>query len=88
MRGLVRTDKSAQKIAALGAIPYVGNLRDDESVNAAFEGVEAVYHLCPGLQPDEIEIVQRMIRTAQRAGVRLFGYHSVSYPQLPTVRFH
>jgi uncharacterized protein YbjT (DUF2867 family) len=88
VRGLVRTEAGAQKIAALGAVPHVGNLRDDASVTAAFEGVEAVYHLCPGLQPDEVEIAQRVIRAAQHAGVRLFGYHSVSYPQLPTVRFH
>jgi uncharacterized protein YbjT (DUF2867 family) len=29
-----------------------------------------------------------MIRFAKKAGVRLFGYHGVSYPQLPEVGFH
>lgn len=88
VRGLVRSDSSAAAVAALGAIPVVGNLRNEADIEVAFEGVDRVYHLCPGLQPDEVEITQRMIRSAKKAGVRLFGYHSVSYPQLPEVEFH
>lgn len=88
VRGLVRTDASAATIAALGAVPAIGNLRNEAQVAAAFEGVDRVYHLCPGIQPDDVEITQRMIRLSQKAGVRLFGYHSVSYPQLPEVAFH
>lgn len=88
VRGLARTEASAEAIAALGAVPFVGNLRDDAAVEAAFSGVTKVYHLCPGLQPDEVPIAKRMISAAKSAKVQLFGYHSVSYPQLPEVRFH
>lgn len=88
VRALVRSLSSADTVAKLGAIPIIGNLRNDDDVDAAFEGVDRVYHLCPGLQPDDVEITQRMIRSAKGARVALFGYHSVSYPQLPEVAFH
>ncbi len=88
IRALVRTPSSADIVAKLGAIPFIGNLRSDEDIDSAFEGVDRVYHLCPGLQPDDVEITQRMIRSAKRSRVKLFGYHSVSYPQLPEVAFH
>lgn len=88
VRGLVRSDASARAIEALGACAHVGDLRDSAAVEAAMDGVDRVYHLCPGLQPDEVEIVQRMLAAAKRAGVSLFGYHGVSYPQLPRIRFH
>ncbi|MGE0559544.1 MAG: SDR family oxidoreductase [Burkholderiales bacterium] len=88
VRGLVRSRKSAETIEALGAQAHVGNLRDKASLDAAFDGADRVYHLPPGLQPDEVDIARNVINAAQRAQVRLFGYHSVSYPQLPAVRFH
>lgn len=88
VRGLVRSRKSAETIEALGAQAHVGNLRDTASLDAAFDGADRVYHLPPGLQSDEVEIVRNVIGASQRARVRLFGYHSVSYPQLPAVRFH
>lgn len=88
VRALVRSPSSADTVAKLGAIPVIGNLRNDDDVDAAFEGVDRVYHLCPGLQPDDVEITQRMIRSAKDSRVKLFGYHSVSYPQLPEVAFH
>jgi uncharacterized protein YbjT (DUF2867 family) len=88
VRGLVRSKTSAATIEALGARAHIGNLRDVASLDAAFAAVDRVYHLPPGLQPDELDIAKNVIGAAQRARVRLFGYHSVSYPQLPAVRFH
>lgn len=88
VRGLVRSKTSAAAIEALGAQAHIGNLRDVASLDAAFDGADRVYHLPPGLQPDEVDIAKNVIGAAQRARVRLFGYHSVSYPQLPSVRFH
>jgi len=88
VRGLVRTAASAATIEALGAQSHIGNLRDAASLEAAFEGVDRVYHLPPGLQPDEVDNAKRVISAAKQARVRLFGYHSVSYPQLPAIRFH
>jgi uncharacterized protein YbjT (DUF2867 family) len=88
VRGLVRSEASARAIEALGAVAHIGDLRDGAAVEAAMRGIDRVYHLCPGLQPDEVEIAQRMLAAAKRSEVSLFGYHGVSYPQLPRIRFH
>ncbi len=39
-RGLVSQESSAPRIAALGAMPCVSNLRDDAALEAAFESID------------------------------------------------
>ena len=45
VRALARSDSSAQRLAALGAEPVRGDLRDRASLEAGFAGCEVVYHV-------------------------------------------
>ena len=45
VRALTRSDAAAQRLADIGAEPVRGDLRDPTSLEAAFAGCEAVYHV-------------------------------------------
>src|SRR6202051_2198966 len=45
VRALTRSDAAAQRLADIGAEPVRGDLRDRRSLEAAFAGCEAVYHV-------------------------------------------
>ena len=44
VRALARSDATAQRLAALGAEPVRGDLRDRASLEAGFAGCDVVYH--------------------------------------------
>jgi NAD(P)H dehydrogenase (quinone) len=52
------------------------------------QGVRAVYHICPNMNPDEIGIGKLIIREAGKAGVEHFVYHSVLHPQTEKMTHH
>lgn len=64
------------------------DFRDPAALRAAMEDINAVYHICPRMQPDETEIGLSMIAAAKEAGVRLFGYHSVIRAPKREIVFH
>jgi uncharacterized protein YbjT (DUF2867 family) len=66
----------------------VGDLRDESVIEAAMEGVRAVYHVCPNMSPDEIVIGRLIIREAKRTGLEHFVYHSVLHPQTEKMVHH
>ncbi len=66
----------------------VGDLKDESAVRSAVEGVRAIYHICPNMSPDELEIGKVVIGEAQRAGVEHFVYHSVLHPQIEVMNHH
>jgi uncharacterized protein YbjT (DUF2867 family) len=88
VRGLASNTQSAAALAAIGAIPTIGNMRDEDSLVAAMAGVERVYHICPRMQPDELAIGHTLIAAARRSGVRHIVFHSVTPPHLEDVPFH
>src|SRR5580700_64923 len=45
VRALTRSEASAQRLSDIGAEPVRGDLRDRASLEAAFAGCEAVYHV-------------------------------------------
>lgn len=47
--GLCRTEKGAEALRVLGAIPVVASLSEKEKVKEALSGVEEVYHLAGGV---------------------------------------
>ncbi len=88
-RALVHREESAPRLLALGAAEVVvGDLRDEQALTRAMRGVQAVYHICPAVQPDEWEIGQRMIAVARLTGVAHFVYHSVLHPQIDALPHH
>ncbi len=66
----------------------IGDMSDASAIRSAMNGVKAVYHICPNMHPDEIEIGNLTIRAAQEAGVDHFVYHSVLHPQIERMNHH
>jgi uncharacterized protein YbjT (DUF2867 family) len=66
----------------------VGELRDEAVLGQAMNGVRAVYHICPNMNPDEVAIGQLAITAARAAGVQHFVYHSVLHPQSEAMPHH
>ncbi len=89
VRALVRRPGQAGALVQLGARePIVGDLARTEDLQRACRGVDAVYHICPNLHPDEVLLAQLLLREARSAGVRTFVYHSVLHPQTREMPHH
>jgi len=77
------------ELKSLGAEKViVGDLRDESAIHSAVQVVRSVYHICPNMNPDEVEIGKYMIEEAKKAGVERFVYHSVLHPQTEKMDHH
>ncbi len=85
----VHREEHVPALKALGAEKIiVGDMRDESTIWSAMEGVKAVYHICPNMNPDEIGIGKLMIDVTQKADVEHFVYHSVLHPQTEKMKHH
>jgi uncharacterized protein YbjT (DUF2867 family) len=89
VRAVVHREERIGMMTGLGASDVaVGDLTDRPSLRAAFDGVSTVYHICPNMRPDEVEIGERVIEACKRAGVERLVYHSVLHPQIEAMPHH
>jgi uncharacterized protein YbjT (DUF2867 family) len=88
VRGLVSNADSAPAIAALGADPVIGDMRDAGVLRRTLKGITAVYHIAPALIAEEFDIGRQFISEARDTGIERFVLHGVSYPYAPTISFH
>ena len=89
VRGLVRKPDQADDAKRRGATEVaVGDLADLQSLRAALEGVDAVFHVGPVFAPNEIQMGRNIIQAAARAGVRKFVFSSVMHPILSQLPNH
>jgi NAD(P)H dehydrogenase (quinone) len=89
VRALVRRDEQMQVVKSLGAKEaIVGDMRDPMTLRQATQGVHAIYHICPNVSPDEIQIGKTAIIAAHDAGVEQFVFHSVMHPQTEAMTHH
>lgn len=89
VRVLVRKESHAVELKALGAAEAVfGDISDSESLTKAYSGIRTVYHICPNMHPDEIDIGNKAIAAAANAGLQHFIYHSVLHPQVREMQHH
>ena len=89
VRALVRRMEQVELLGSLGAIDFVvGDMSANDTMDQAFAGVRAVYHICPNMHPNELTIGESAIRAAQAAGVERFVYHSVLHPQIELMAHH
>jgi uncharacterized protein YbjT (DUF2867 family) len=89
VRGLVRDATQGEAVRKLGATEIsIGDLRDRASLDAALQGVDAVFYIAPAFLPDESEIGKGMVDSAERAGVRRFVFSSVIHPVLSALGNH
>lgn len=84
VRVLVRSDAAAQELAAAGARPVRGDLKDAESLTAACAGADTVVTTANSAmrtEPDTVDSVDRqgnaqLVAAAEQAGVDRFVYVS------------
>ena len=89
VRALVRRDEQIHVVKSLGAKEaIVGDMRDLVILRRATQGVHAIYHICPNVSPDEIQIGKTAIIAAHDAGVEQFVFHSVMHPQTEAMSHH
>lgn len=88
-RAMVRQLAQEKIVLDCGAGEVVtGDLRHEDDMRLALDGVEAVYLICPNMCPDEVEIGKQALKVAAAQGVRHFVYHSVLHPQVEAMPHH
>lgn len=81
VRGLIRDAEQRDAVLKNGASEVaVGDLADRASLDAALEGVDAVFYVAPAFIANEAEVGQNMVDAAKQAGVRRFVFSSVIDP--------
>jgi uncharacterized protein YbjT (DUF2867 family) len=81
--------EQAKALQASGVSRVVaGDMRDAAVLARAFEGASVVYHICPNMSPDELEITKVAVEAARSAGVERIVYHSVLHPQTKAMAHH
>ena len=89
VRGLVQDMKQAGTVREHGAEEVVaGDIRDRASLDAAMEGVGAVFYIAPAFLPGEAEVGKAVVAAAKQAGVRRFVFSSVIHPVLSALVNH
>jgi NAD(P)H dehydrogenase (quinone) len=88
-RAVVHSDAGAKRAFAAGADETVQvELADPASVQAALQGVNAVYMIPPSFDPDEHLFAITALRAAEQVGATRFVYVSVLHPHTPGLRHH
>lgn len=89
VRALVRRPEQVAGMRDLGVEDVVvGDLMDGDCLTRACSGAGSVYHICPNMDPDEVDIGAGVIEAARAAGVSHFVYHSVLHPQTEGMPHH
>ena len=87
-RALVSNHKSANEVIKLGASPIVGDMRDISVQRKAMKGISTIYHIAPGLIPNEFSLSRNFVASAKALSIDRFILHGVSYPYAPNIEFH
>ncbi len=66
----------------------IGDMTNPADWGRAMNGIDKVYHICPNMHPDEVEIGRMAIDAACKADVTHFVYHSVLHPQIEAMPHH
>jgi uncharacterized protein YbjT (DUF2867 family) len=89
IRALVHRPEQVRLVEGVGAREVVvGDMCVQATMGQAAQGARAVYHICPNVSPDEVDIGQVAIMAARSAGVKRFVYHSVLHPQVEAMPHH
>lgn len=89
VRALVRREEQTAVVRAAGAQEVaVGSVQETAVLTQAMQHTRGVYHICPNMHPDEVEIGRLVLAAAKQAGVAHFVYHSVLHPQTEEMPHH
>ncbi len=81
-------EQVAQLVAAGAHEALVCDLLSPTGLEQACQGVRAVYHICPNMHPQEVQIGRNILAAAAQAGIERFIYHSVLHPQTEAMPHH
>src|SRR5262245_3610886 len=85
----VHREDHVSVLKSLGAERVVvGDMHGEAAIRSAMKGVRNVYHICPNMNPDEVELGRLVIGAARGADVENFVYHSVLHPQTEKMNHH
>lgn len=89
VRGFARHEEQRQDLLEAGAAEVAfGDMLDAGAFVKATHGANKIYHICPNVHPNEVEIGTNAIRAAEEAGIEHFVYHSVLHPQIEAMPHH
>ncbi len=89
VRAAVRRESQRAALETLGAHETVAmDLKDAQAFEEITQGVRAIYHICPNVHPQELQIGHNAIRAAKQGGIDHFVYHSVLWPQVEAMSHH
>ena len=89
VRAFVRTEEQRQDLLAMGTRQVIrGDLGNRDDIERAAAGIKKIYHICPNVDPLEMEYAGLMIAAAVTSGVEQFAYHSVLHPQTESMPHH
>ncbi len=89
VRALVHHAAQVSVLQAAGAGEViVGDLQSREDLDRACRGIQVVYHICPNMHPQEVEIAHSLLDASAHAGVERLVYHSVLHPQIEAMPHH
>jgi len=89
VRVLVRRREQAEELSKAGAADAViGDMTDPAVYSRSMAGVDAVYHICPNMHPEETEIGRKAIIAALENKIEHFVYHSVLHPHTGKMPHH
>jgi uncharacterized protein YbjT (DUF2867 family) len=88
-RAVVRRSEQVHVLRALGAADaLVADMRSGADLAEAARGARALIHICPNMNPDEVQIGGAAIHAAQQARVEHFIFYSVLHPQTEEMPHH
>jgi len=89
VRGFVRSPAYEPALKAIGASEVVvGAMDDADALSRAVRGADAIYHICPNVNPNEIAFAKVLVAASTSSGVSRLVYHSVLHPQIEAMPHH
>jgi NAD(P)H dehydrogenase (quinone) len=86
---LVRHPEQVPLLTSLGAQQvFIGDMSDPVIMSKIFASMRVVYHICPNMSPNELQIAENAVNAARSAGLEQFVYHSVLHPQIEAMPHH
>jgi uncharacterized protein YbjT (DUF2867 family) len=89
LRALVHHDEQVAWLGETGVSEImVGDMRVQDCLDRAVQGVRAIYHIPPNVHPDEVNIGKAVMQSARSAQVEHIVFHSVLHPQIEAMPHH
>jgi uncharacterized protein YbjT (DUF2867 family) len=89
VRGFVRSPAHEPALKAIGASEVVvGAMDDADALSRAVRGADAIYHICPNVNPNEIAFAKVLVAASSSSGVSRLVYHSVLHSQIEAMPHH